>query len=59
MKYTHYCETCGVVEIECAMKDATSIMPCPVCSKDSKRVYSAVNDVWRTVGAYSKKDHTT
>ena len=52
--YNHECPEHGEVQIDCRMLEAQEIMPCPICGKDSKRIYGVGGIQWKCDGAFGK-----
>ena len=52
--YIHECPEHGEVEVDCKISEATEIKPCPICGKDSKRVYGVNAIQWKCDGAFGK-----
>ena len=50
--YKHECPEHGEVKIECRMSEACEIKPCPICQKDSKRIYEIGAIHWKCDGLY-------
>lgn len=54
MYYIHTCPEHGEFEINCKMSEASENKPCPICKKESKRVYGVSSIQWKTEGAFGK-----
>ena len=54
MYYIHTCPEHGEFEINCKMSEASENKPCPICKKESKRVYGISGIQWKTGGAFGK-----
>ena len=54
MYYKHICPEHGEFEINCKMSEASENKPCPICKKESKRVYGISGIQWKTGGAFGK-----
>lgn len=53
MTYTYECEKCGVIELECSIKEQKP-EECPNCKSAIKRIYKPAAVIWNCSGACGK-----
>jgi putative FmdB family regulatory protein len=55
--YNYNCKNCGNMALELRMSEVP-LKECPKCgSEEVVRNYGATNNIWKTDGAYSKRNH--
>lgn len=55
--YNFKCKTCGEIELNLKFSDIP-LKKCPICcSLNIERIFSPINSMWKTNGAYSKTNH--